>query len=227
MSLLVSCRCSPIMKKNILSGLASISVSVVSVLLPAQAAGLVLNPAPKNLDLDPIDDVILGAGQQLIFNVLFERNNIAANAKSLEFKFSYDNTEVALTKLTAAANVSYGFSLSDPNCYEPVGGILNGCAIKFTFDPPVAANAAPALLGTFTMVGIDPEIWPGNGVADVSFANVTYKDVNNNVVNLNPYEFEVQKVPAPLPVLGLAAIVPYIKRMRTASKRIRGLKDLK
>jgi len=210
--------------KNILSGLASISVSVVSVWLPAHAAGLVLNPAPKNLDFDPIDDVILGAGQQLIFNVLFDRNNIAANASSLEFKFSYDNAEVALAQLTTPANVVIGFNLNDPNC---LGGGFNGCFIEFIFNPPVAANAAPALLGTFTMVGINPEIWPGNGVADVSFANVTYKDVNNNVVNLNPYEFEVQKVPGPLPILGLAAIVPYIKRMRTVSKRIGGLKDLK
>ena len=199
-------------------------ISIAASFLPVHAAGLIINPAPQNLDADPIDDVILGPGQQLVFNVLFDRNNIPANASSVEFLFSYDQNEISLIKLVGKA---IEFNLNDPNC---LGGGFNGCNIKFPFNPALAANANPALVGTFTMVGINPELWPGNGVADVSFANAKYSDVNNNVFNLQPYEFEVQQVPAPvpapLPALGLAVCARYARRLRKLSSRIRSTKDL-
>ena len=202
-----------------LSGL----VSFASVLLPAHASlptaregGLVLKPAPEDLDLvDTIDDVTLGASQQFAFDVLFDPKNIGKKAYSVKFKFVYDNKEVGLTGFDLGGTLT-----ASQDC---IGQAFNGCNMEVLFKDPVAVARARVI--TFRMIGINPEKWPGDGLADVSLENQKYTDENSNEYNLmNDNEFkpstdefevqEVRQVPGPLPLLGLYAAFSYSRQLR-------------
>jgi hypothetical protein len=199
--------------------LATIMLASASVVL---SATIRFTPAGSQLDSDSILDIILIPGQAITFTSFFDNTDDQVDTDRLSYLVSFDPGEITLTGLALDLNnIFSGSSVTSPaNPSGPgftvthTGTVVKGGALKNT------------PLDTFSFVGKNVNLWPGDGLTDFQLANAqTYEYVpaingyrafgdqfSSNIV-------EVQ-VPAPSTVsaLILGGIVMYLRRRRSIQR---------
>ena len=187
----------------------------------AQGATISITPTGAQLDGDAILDIVLQPGEQLIYNVFFDNSADALSTHQLEYDFSYDSNELTFVK--ANLDVSNKF-LSEGTLATP------GNIFVFHVDPSGSLGLAPQakfLLNTLEFVGKNVEHWPGNGEYDAKIINGVNRnapvlgDPPSVISNFSSNENEVQKVPAPLPILGTAFAFRSARKLRKLSSKFK------
>lgn len=92
---------------------------------------------------------------------------------------------------------------------------------------PISSGDSPVKLGSFSFFESNSNEWPGDGLLDIQIAEIVYSDSSfiDNVVDTEGLAFEVQQVPAPLPVLGVGIFLRLSRKLRLRSKYLRSLMD--
>jgi hypothetical protein len=191
---------------------------------PLHAASISITPTGVQLDQDAILDVILAPGQQITFDVFFDNSLDNLSTTRLEYDFSYDSNE--LTFVQSILDISNKF---DSSGRLPTAGNLYTFHLFPSGDPGLAPQGK-FLLDQFVFVGNNVEHWPGNGILDAKIVNgnnvnapLLGPDITISAFSSN--ELEVQRVPAPLPLLGIGVAFDYSRKLRRRMKTVRLRKD--
>jgi hypothetical protein len=160
-----------------------------------------LVPNTTNIDSDAIDDIVVSPGDSISLSLLLDRSHEEQDfnaINSVSFGLNYDPTEIAFSNHCA----------------------LSPCTIQL--PNPIYAGMSPVVIQSFDLGVLMPA---DDGLLDFGILFLTYEDeqLQTNSYSLQPLEtqFEVQPVPAPLPLLGVGGIFGYTRKLRILAKRLR------
>jgi hypothetical protein len=212
----------PMNAEKVLFGFIAAS-GILALFAPASEAATVrFTPPGAQLDGDPILDIILYPGQPISFANFFSNQNDTLPTNLLEYTITYDPAE--LSYVNSQLDSSNKFALSET--FNNVIGSIGVRHIQPPTSPPTGVNPqAEFLLDVFNFVGVNPGRSPHDGLVDYSFAGANFFDDDDvstptiTISNFSSNTVEVQRVPGPLPLLGVGAVFGYSRKLRKRIKR--------
>ena len=218
--------CLILMNFKFMAGLAGLAMSA-ALASPSQAADINFEPEGGQLDGDAILDILLEPGQPITFTNTFENAadffnfgmaQIPRPTLFIEYLVTFDSQELQYT----GAELDFNNFISN-TCLVPGGcgssivvgngqlTITHQTAFTNPLDPP---NQFP--LDRISFIGTNVNGVGGDGLSDYSLAgsNSGSGIFGVQISSFTSSTVEVQRVPGPVPLLGLGAAFGASRRLR-------------
>jgi hypothetical protein len=209
------------MKKRIFSSLAGIC-GFAFLATPAQAASMRFEPAGAQLDADEIQDILLEPGEGIIFSNFFDNSGdvlfdfVPLATRAIDYQVTFDPLELQYvgSQLDVPGVISDRCLIGGPcgSTIEVGDGVLTishrTALINLLFPQP------EFLLDSIAFVGVGVNDSPGDGLSDYFISGSNRAPLGIQISSFSTSTVEVQRVPGPLPLLGLGAAFGASRRLR-------------
>jgi hypothetical protein len=211
------------MNFKILAGLASFAITAV-LASPSQAASMRFEPGGAQLDSDEILDILLEPGEEITFSNFFDNSDdflfgVDRPTRFIEYQVAFDPSELQY----AGSQLDLPDVISD-SCrfFGPCGSSIAVGDGLLTVTHRTAFNnllfpSPDFLLDAISFIGTGVNNSPGDGLSDYSlsgFNEGVLGFVGVRISSFSTSTVEVQRVPGPLPLLGLGAAFGASRRLR-------------
>ena len=232
---LLYAHCLNLMNNKILACLSGFAITA-ALASPSQAASMRFEPEGAQLDSDEILDILLEPGKEITFSNFFDNLDdfidlpfVGATPRPtrfIEYQVSFDPKELQYT----GSSLDVPGVISD-NCIflGPCGSSIAVGDGLLTITHRTALNnllfpTSEFLLDTISFIGTGVNNSPGDGLSDYSISG--YNEGILGLIGIEISSFststvEVQRVPGPLPLLGLGAAFGASRRLRRRVNSIR------
>jgi hypothetical protein len=220
------------MNSKFLAGLASFAILAS----PSQAASMRFEPEGAQLDSDEILDVLLEPGKEITFSNFFDNSDdsidlpflgigtVLRPTRFIEYQVAFDSKELQYigSKLDVPGVISDSCLDIDGPCGSSIA--VGDGLLTVTHRTALLNLLFPSqdfLLDTISFIGTGVNDSPGDGLSDYSLSGF-----NEGALSIFGFQFvgqistfststvEVQRVPGPLPLLGLGAAFGASRRLR-------------
>lgn len=203
-------------------GLLVVAFGLVSFVgCPSHAAFLRSEPVGSQLDADPIHDLLVPPGDLVQLSIFFENSTdylgpIPRPTRFIDYRVEFDPTELRYqgSSLDVSTVIADWCLLSRP-CGSSL--VVGDGWLDISHRTAFANLLFPApelLLDVLLFAATGVGFAPGDGLADYSLSGSNRGVLGLTISSFGSNGLDVQAVPSPLPILGLASAFRIARRLR-------------
>jgi hypothetical protein len=188
---------------------------------PSHAASIRIEPAGSQLDGDLIDDLLLSPGETIELNIFFENltdflGPIPRPTRFIDYRVEFDSIELQYldSRLDVSSVISDSCFLGGPcGSYVAVGDGWLEVSHRTAFAN-LLFPGPELMLDVISFIATGVNASPGDGLADYSLVGLNRGALGLTISTFRSHPVEVQAVPAPMPILGVASAFRFARRLR-------------